>query len=140
MRSAKRRQGLQAPRRGALTVEMAVVLPILFLIFFGGWEFSRVAMLRHTADNAVYEACRVGAIPGATAAEVRAKAAQVLASVGANSVTITVTPSTIGRTTDEVSVRIAIPLDANTFGTRRFFSGRTIVRQMTMTSESSKFD
>lgn len=127
-------------RRGALTVEMALVLPLLFLIFFGGWEFSRVAMLRHTADNAAYEACRVGILPGATSSEVRTRAANLMASVGANSVTIEVAPAVIDDSAQEVTVRLRIPLDANTYGTRKFFAGKTIVREMTMTSEASKFD
>ncbi len=47
-------------------VEFAIVAPLLFFLFFASMEFCRVAMIRHTADNAVYEGCRVGIIPGAT--------------------------------------------------------------------------
>ncbi len=39
-------------RRGATLVEFALVVPILFLLFFAAVEFARVAMIRHTVDNA----------------------------------------------------------------------------------------
>ncbi len=55
-------------------VEFAIVAPLLFLFFFAAMEFCRVAMIRHTADNAVYEGCRVGIIPGATVDEAKAEA------------------------------------------------------------------
>ena len=57
-------------RTGAAMVEFAIVSPLLFLFFFGAMEFCRVAMIRHTADNAVYEATRVGIIPGASSTDV----------------------------------------------------------------------
>ena len=56
-------------RRGAAMSEFAIVAPLLFLFFFAAFEFCRVAMIRHTADNAVYEGCRAGVIPGATTGE-----------------------------------------------------------------------
>ena len=45
-------------RPGATLLEFAVVVPLLFLCFFAAFEFCRVAMIQHTADNAVYEGCR----------------------------------------------------------------------------------
>lgn len=122
-------------RRGATMVEFAIVAPLVFTFFFAAFEFCRVAMIRHTADNAVYEACRVAIIPGATANEVRSEASRVLATVGINNVALSVDPSRIDRDTDEVTVRVRVPLDDNSFIPQQFFGGQTIVRELTLRRE-----
>ncbi len=122
-------------RQGAAMVEFAIVAPLLFMLFFASLEFCRVAMIRHTADNAVYEGCRVGIIPGATTAEVSAEAQLILNSLGLTNVSITVTPPVIDKDTDEVTVRVDVPLDDNSFVTNQFVAGRTVTRQLTMRRE-----
>jgi Flp pilus assembly protein TadG len=122
-------------RKGAAMVEFAIVAPILFLFFFAAFEFCRVNMIRHTADNAVYEGARVAIIPGATAAEAEAEARLILNSLGLNNVTVTVTPGTIRRDTEEVTVRAEIPLDQNSFIPASFTSGQSVDRELTMTRE-----
>ena len=122
-------------RSGATIVEFAIVAPLLFLFFFAAMEFCRVAMIRHTADNAVYEGCRVGIIPGATVGEVNTEATRILNSLGVTNVGIDVIPATIDRETDEVTVRIMVPLDDNSFVPNQFFSGRSITRELTLRRE-----
>jgi Flp pilus assembly protein TadG len=122
-------------RKGAAMVEFAIVAPILFLFFFAAFEFCRVNMIRHTADNAVYEGARVAIIPGATAAEAEAEARLILNSLGLTNVTVTVTPGTIRRETEEVTVRAEIPLDQNSFIPASFTSGQSVDRELTMTRE-----
>ncbi|MBX3440075.1 MAG: pilus assembly protein, partial [Planctomycetaceae bacterium] len=56
-------------RGGATTVELAIVLPVLFLFVFSAIEFSRLNMLRHLASVAAYEGARQGIVLGATADE-----------------------------------------------------------------------
>ena len=109
--------------------------PILFLLFFAALEFTRVAMIRHTADNAVYEGCRVGIIPGATSAEVRAKTEEIMATLGVTSVNVDVLPAAINRDTDEVTVSIAIPLDENSYVPNQFVAGRSVTRTLTLRRE-----
>lgn len=122
-------------RGGAAIVEMAVVLPLIFLLFFGGWEVSRTSMIRHTADNAVYEACRVGSLPGATVTDVRNKAGRILKSAATQSARISVRPNVIRPRTRTITVRVEVPLDANSFTMRRLFAGRTVVRELSMRRE-----
>jgi len=50
------------PHRGAATVEMAMILPIAFLICFGIMEFARLIADRGLLDNATREAARVAAV------------------------------------------------------------------------------
>lgn len=116
-------------------VEFAIVAPLLFLFFFAAMEFCRVAMIRHTADNAVYESCRIGIIPGATVGEVNAEAMRILSSLGVTNVDVDVRPAKFKRDTDEVSVRITVPLDDNSFVPNQFFSGRSITRELTLRRE-----
>ncbi|MGB7329470.1 MAG: TadE/TadG family type IV pilus assembly protein [Rubripirellula sp.] len=125
-------------RRGTTAVEFAIVAPLLFLFFFAAMEFVRVAMIRHTADNAVYEGCRAGIVPGATNAEVRAETMRVMNSLGVNNVALTVTPATIDRNTDEVTVQLDIPLDSNSFVPNQFVAGRSIIRELTLRREGSR--
>ncbi len=125
-------------RKAAAMVEFAIVAPLLFLLFFASLEFCRVAMIRHTADNAVYEGCRVGIIPGATVGEVQAEAQLILNSLGLNNVSVAVTPAVIDRDTDEVTVRVEVPLDENSFVTNQFVGGRTVVRELTLRREGTR--
>lgn len=124
-------------RHGATLVEFALVVPIVFLLFFAAVEFSRVAMIRHSVDNAVYEAARVAIVPGATALDAQNEARRVLSSVDVNLPSIVVTPSRIERTTPEVSVRVTVPLNANSFVPPQFFAGRSITRELTLRREGS---
>ncbi|QDT04658.1 TadE-like protein [Rubripirellula lacrimiformis] len=125
-------------RTGATAVEFALVAPLLFLFFFAAMEFVRVAMIRHTADNAVYEGCRMGIIPGATNGEVRAETLRIMNTMGVNSVGLTVTPGAINSATEEVTVRLEIPLDSNSFVPNQFVAGRTIVRELTLRREGAR--
>src|SRR6056297_515601 len=50
-------------RHGVAVVEFVFVATIAFVLFFAAFEFCRVAMIRHTADNAVYEGARCALPP-----------------------------------------------------------------------------
>ncbi|MDG2224598.1 MAG: pilus assembly protein [Rubripirellula sp.] len=120
---------------GEMLVEFAIVVPVLILIFFAGFESCRVAVVRHTVDNAVYAGCRIGAVPGATAREAEAEARKVLRSIGVDKARVEVQPESIGLTTDKVSVSIEVPLDQNSLIPNQFVSGKTIRRTLTLQRE-----
>lgn len=124
-----------ATRHGTVAVEFAIVAPILFLFFFAAFEFSRVAMIRHTADNAAYEGARQGIIPGATRAEVEAEATRVLSTIGITVFDVDVTPRRIDDDTREVTVRVTVPVAANSFVPAQYFIGQNIRRELTMVRE-----
>ena len=52
---AARRPG---ERRGATVVEMAVVMPVFFMLVFGLIEFSRAVMIQQTMTDAARAGCR----------------------------------------------------------------------------------
>ena len=130
----KRNQSKQAQcseRRGALTVEFALVAPILFIFFTGSLELTAMNLMRQTAGNAAYEAARTAAISGNTEADAQAVAQQLLASVGAtNNVTIAVVND--GATAD---VTITIPVSDNSWGLGRFTGNLTIVKRCSLSLE-----
>src|SRR3990170_776120 len=97
-------------RRGATAVEFALTLPIFFLFLLAAFEFGWLNVIRHTADNAAYEAARTAMVPGATAAEARTKANRLLRIVGTRGARVTVSPDQLTAETEEITVAIAIPM------------------------------
>jgi Flp pilus assembly protein TadG len=122
-------------RRGTTLVEFALVVPIVFILFFAAVEFARVAMIRHTIDNAVYEAARFAMVPGGTAAAAQAEARRLLSIVGVNNPSIEVNPAVINRSTERVTVRIAVPVDTNLFVPPQYFAGQSLTREITLRRE-----
>jgi Flp pilus assembly protein TadG len=53
-------------RRGATTVEMALVLPICLMFMFGLFDFCRLLMVRQVVDNAAREGARFATVSTAT--------------------------------------------------------------------------
>src|SRR3954454_11449741 len=119
----------RATRTGAVAVEFALTVPIFFLFLLAAFEFGWLNVIRHTADNAAYEAARTVMVPGASAAEATAKATSVLNVVGARGAKINITPSTITNATTEVTVAIDIPMSSNGLITPRF-TGKTMLHSV----------
>ena len=116
-------------------MEFAIVSPVFFLFIIASFEFARLNVLRHTADNAAYEAVRHAMVPGGTAAEAVAKANSVLNIVAARGAQVTVTPSVITPETDEITVTVDIPLDQNGWITPRFTGARVLRAQSKLKAE-----
>lgn len=57
-------------RRGAATVEMALVLPIFFLVLVGIVEVGRAFMIAQLLTSAAREGCRLAVMTGSTNSEV----------------------------------------------------------------------
>lgn len=60
----------RARRRGAATVEFAIVAPLLFLLVLGIIEFGRLMMVQEILTNGAREAARQAVLPTATKSEV----------------------------------------------------------------------
>jgi len=131
----KRRQS----RQGAVSIEFALTAGLAFLFFFGAFEFSRVAMIRGTIDNAIYEGARVGITPGATAGDVEKKVRDILGFSLVKVANVTIQPNPILFDSKTVTVSVDLPLDRNTFSPARFFNGKSIVRSIRMKREASRF-
>lgn len=125
-------------RRGALTVEVALILPILFTFIFGGLEFINLNMMRNGLENACFEGARRGTLPGATAAAVQAEAQLVIDAIGIKSATITVSPTTITTTTTSITVSISAPIASNLLTTGIFpITATTMTKSCTLRREQT---
>jgi Flp pilus assembly protein TadG len=125
-------------RRGATTVEFAIVAPIFFLLMLAAFEFSRLNVIRHTADNAAYEAARHAMVPGATASEAVTKANAILRTVGARGARVTITPTVINADVDTITVRVDVPLNSNGWVVPKFSKGKTLTAQSTLRTERAE--
>ena len=112
----------QRQRQGAVTVEMAIAVPILFLMVFAALEFCGMNVIRHSVDNAAYEGARRGIVPGATVADIEAQANLIMAAAGATNVVVDVNPPVIDVDTEELTVTITVPVVGNGWISPIFFS------------------
>ena len=124
-------------RRGSVLVEFSFVVAIASVIFFAAFEFCRVAMIRHTVDNAVYAGIRSGLVPGADATTVALSSRRVLVRYGIDDARITVTPPKLAADTQRLRLDIEVPLDANSLVATNFFQGRVIKRSLSMPREAA---
>jgi len=115
MNRAISRKQSKPKRLGAVTVEFALVASIIFGTFMAAAGFCRLSMMRHTLDNAVYEAARKSIVPGATAAEIESRAKSVLATLGISNAKVDIDPKVITDETEFVTVNVSIPLGEATF-------------------------
>ena len=131
-------RGRRPCRTGAAAVEFAIVASIFFTLMIAAIEFGRINVIRHTADNAAYEAARHAMVPGATNAEAVAKAQSILRIVGTVGARVSVSPAAIGPETDEVTVTIDVPMNQNGWITPRFTRGTTIRAVSTLKTERAR--
>jgi len=124
-------------RRGMTMFEFAMFLSVLFAVFLSVFEFCRVAVIRHTVDNAVYEACLVGMRPGVEARDCEQEARAVLQSIGTVRARVSVEPRTFDESTDEVTVRIEVPLEMNSLMPNPFVADQAVVRELTLRRSGS---
>jgi Flp pilus assembly protein TadG len=137
MDKAQKRRGpfAQRNRRGAAAVEFAITAPIFFLFLLAAFEFGWMNVLRHTADNAAYEAARAAMVPGATAADATTKANSILKIVRARNAKVTITPSVITTSTKSVTVDVDIPMSSNALVLPRFTSKTVLHSESTLRTE-----
>lgn len=69
-------------RRGAATVEMAVVTPLLLTIVFGIIEYGWVFSVQQSLVTAAREGARTASLPGTTVSEVQARVSDYLSPLG----------------------------------------------------------
>jgi Flp pilus assembly protein TadG len=105
-------------RAGAHTVEMAMVLPVFFLFFFGLLEASRGLMVSSLMVNASRVGCRTATLPGKTNGDVTAAIDSALAAQGITGHTTVIklngTATTAiqnASTGDVVTVEVTVPTD-----------------------------
>lgn len=124
-----------ASRDGAVTVEFAFTAPLVFLILFAALEFGRYNMIMQTATNAAFEAARHCIVPGAAASDGQTAGMSVLNAVGIQNATVTMSPTTITSTTQQVTATVSVPVGSNLWLAPLFVSTGTMTRTCTLTCD-----
>ena len=135
-----KRSRTRPSRTGAAAVEFAIVAPIFFVLLIGSLEFGRLNVIRHTADQAAYEAARHAMVPGATVDEARQHANRMLRIVGTRGAQIDVQPADLGPDVDEITVTVDVPLNQNGWITPRFTRNTTIRAKSRLKTERARED
>lgn len=125
-----------ARRKGALTVEFALTAPVVFTLFFGCVELSRMNMIRNTSNNAAFEAARTVIVPGAQSSQAVSAAQTLMQAIGVQNAAVDITPSAITSQTTSVTVSISTPLTSNLYVSPLFLKGKTINSTCTMALEN----
>lgn len=122
----------RSQRKGVTAVEFAFVAPVIFALFIGAIEITRLNFIRNSAANAAYEGARKAVTPGSTSDDARNEALRLLTilRVG-NGASATVTT-----TTSTVNVLVRIPVNQNSWGLTRFSSGMNIEQSCMLSRES----
>jgi len=118
-------------RTGAITVEFALVAPIVLALFLGSVEITRLNFLRHTASNAAYEGARASILPGSNDDDGIAEAIELLNSVGAGNGAVV----NLVSTPESVQVTVTIPVAQNSWGLGRFTHNLNLVQSCTLRRE-----
>ncbi len=121
-------------RSGATTVEFAIVVPVIFALFLGTIEMTRLNFIRHSAANAAYEGARKAIIPGSSFTEATDEAMRLMQAVGvSNGVTAALTTLN-----DTMTVTVTVPVNQNSWGVARFSSGMIITQSCTLSKETPR--
>ena len=122
-------------RKGVTAVEFALTFPLLLALVFGSLEFSRANTIRNMCENAALEGARAGMIPGATAQDCMDAANDLLDIIGIQNATVTINPTTVLPTTEEVEVTVTIPLADNSLPISKFVLGTTMSQTASLPRE-----
>ena len=121
-------------RSGATTVEFAIVVPVIFTLFLGTIEMTRLNFIRHSAANAAYEGARKAIIPGSSYTEATDEAMRLMQAVGvSNGVTANLTTLN-----DTMTVTVTVPVNQNSWGALRFSNGMIVRQSCTLTKETPR--
>jgi Flp pilus assembly protein TadG len=114
-----------------VTVEFAMVLPVILLMFLGSIELASLQYARHSMGYAAYEAARKGSIPGCSQAYAEQSAMQQLALVDLQQgAQVTVT-----QTTSTVSAEVKVPSSMFSWGPIGYFADFVVVERCTLIRE-----
>ncbi|WP_220498155.1 TadE/TadG family type IV pilus assembly protein [Rhodopirellula sp. JC639] len=136
----KHRQRKRASRRGAATVEFALIVPVMLTFTFGLIEMGRISIIKEAVVQASREGARVGIRPTASIEDIQARINEELAIMNISSANVVITPSYLGEAEpgDDIRVRITIPITDVSYVPGFFaFEGMDIVAETVMRREST---
>ncbi len=138
------------PRRGAVIVEMALVLPIFLALVLGIIEFGRGLMVGQLVTNAAREGARKAILDGSTNSDITSTIQSFLAtsanvSAGDVTVTITVTPAAGNpdpgnsvaacKSKDLITITAQIPFNKVALVAGKYLNGKLLTGKAAMRHE-----
>jgi Flp pilus assembly protein TadG len=121
-------------RRGAATVELAVLAPLLGCLMMGMVEMARAMTAKALLNDAARKACRTGILPNNGNTAITSEVANILSDNGLNVANATVTIQVNGQSVDagtaqqndRVSVKVALPYGQFAWTQPLFLGGTTV--------------
>ncbi len=131
------RHRLSCRRRGAATVEFAIILPVLVSLTFGVLEVTNAIYLQQSLEICAYEGARVALQPSTTKANVEATCNKLLAIRRVKNATITVTPPNfeVQPYGTDIEVTISAKLSDNLISPAFILQDRTLTASVVMMKE-----
>lgn len=126
-----------AKRRGTATVELAVCLPVLFLMSMGAMEGSSLIFLRQAMVQSAYETVKESVRANGSQADGLIRGEQVLSFRNIQSPSFTFSPSNVDSLPQgtPVTVTVTAPGDSNSVFPFGPFRNQTITVSATMLKE-----
>ena len=127
-------KGRPKTRRGTATIELAIAIPILLTVIFGGLEAANSIFLKQGLTMAAFETAKMATTVGFTSSEAMTRGQSVLDQRGFGDATITVTPENFSTAAPgtPITVSVSAPASSNAISPAVFFSGQTITAQIVM--------
>ena len=137
-------------RLGTALVEMALVLPIFFMVVLGIVEFGRAMMVGQMVTNAAREGARLAVIDGNTNADVKAHINSFLTnSINASESDVTIaidiepanslssTPTDVvdAKPRDLIQIRVTVPFSAVNYVPGNYLADKNLIGQSSMRHE-----
>lgn len=146
----KLKRSIQNRRRGAVLVEMALTLPLFFMVVLGIVEFGRAMMVSQLLTNAAREGARLAILSGNSNEDVSTAVTEFLElaaniSPGDVTVEIDVTPATgnpnpgdevsNAQSRDLCSITVRVPFDEVSYIKADYLAGRSLMGTCAMRHE-----
>lgn len=124
-------------RRGAALVEMAVFLPVFFMITMATIETCRVIYVRQSLTIAAYECARIGIVPGMTQDAISTQCDLILSGRNVKQGTLQLTPTNLASLQfgDILTVTVSAPADSNSLVGSWFYQGKTLTESVRIMAE-----
>lgn len=116
-------------RAGTATVELAIALPLLTMLIFGGMEAANSIFLKQGMTVAAYETAKLATTVGFTAAEAEARGQAALVARGFGDASISINPPDAESQPPgtQVTVTVSAPSDLNSISPLVLWGGATSV-------------
>ena len=123
-------------RRGAVTVETALCLPIMFMLFFFSVDLIRYNLLSNVISQATYEGARTALVRGATIADVEAAVTNTVAAFDADlNYDMTISPNPLDPSAPEVSITVSCDMTEEGWVLSKYMMGQTLQQTMVLQNE-----